>query len=59
MNDAIKPLLEEHNLVTFVVNEGWMIIRRREYIDLFIEREPYNSVTILFHMATKVCKSLL
>ena len=54
MNDAVKPLLEEHNLVTFLVNEGWMIIRRREYIDLFIEKEPYNSVTVLFHMATKV-----
>lgn len=54
MNDAVKPLLEELNLVTFLVNEGWMIIRRREYIDLFIEKEPYNSVTVLFHMATKV-----
>lgn len=59
MNAAIKSVLQEHNLVTFVVNEGWMIIRRRDYIDLFIEKEPYNSVTILFHMATKVWTSLL
>ena len=53
-NDAIDPVLKEHNLVAFVVNEGWVLIRRRDYIDLFIDREPYNSVNILFHKATKV-----
>ena len=54
LNDAIDPILEEHNLVAFVINEGWMLIRRRDYIDLYIDREPYNSVNMLFHKATKV-----
>lgn len=48
------PLLKEHSLVAFVANEGWMIIRRKNYVDIYIEDQPYNSVEVLFHSATVV-----
>ena len=52
--DDILPLLKEHNLEAIVVNEGWMLIRRKSYIDLFIEDQPYNSVEVLLHTVTMV-----
>ena len=48
------PLLQEHSLVACVANEGWMIIRRTNHFDLFVEDQPYNSVEVLFHPATVV-----
>ena len=51
----IWPLLKEHNLMAFIVNEGWVLIRRKNYIDLVIKEQPYNSVEVLFHSSTKVC----
>ena len=54
LRDDIFPLLKEHNLETIVINEGWMLIRRKSYIDLFIEDQPYNSVEVLLHSVTMV-----
>ena len=51
---VLEPVLKKHNLVAFFINMGWVLIRRREYIDVYIQNEPYNSVQILFHIATKV-----
>ena len=31
-----------------------MIIRRKNYVDIYIEDQPYNSVEVLFHSATVV-----
>ena len=45
--------LKQLNLLAVVVNEGWALIRRKTYIDLVIDRQPYNSVEVLFHIATK------
>ena len=50
----IWPLLKKHSLMAYVVNEGWMLIRRKSYIDVYIKEQPYNSVEVLFHMQTKV-----
>ena len=52
--DVIEPVLRKHKLIAFVINMGWVLIRRREYIDIYIQNEPYNSVQVLFHVATKV-----
>ena len=57
--DDILPLLKEHNLEAIVVNEGWILIRRKSYIDLFIEDQPYNSVEVLLHSVTTVRSFLL
>ena len=51
---VLEPMLNKHNLVAFLVNMGWVLIRRRDYIDAFIHNQPYNSVQILFETATKV-----
>ena len=53
------PLLKEHNLVAFIVNEGWVIIRRNTYFDLYIEDQPFNSVEVLFHSAAMVSVPLM
>ena len=45
--------LKQHNLLAVMVNEGWALIRRKIYIDLIIDRQPYNSVEVLYHIATK------
>ena len=49
----LQPILERHNLVAFITNEGWVLIRRMNYIDLYIKDEPYCSVEILFHTESK------
>ena len=51
---VLMPLLEKHNLAAFNVNEGWILIRRKTYIDIFIEDQPYNSVEVLLHSITLV-----
>ena len=51
---AIEPVLKKHSLVAFLINDGWLQIRRRVYIDMYIQRQPFNSVEILFHVETKV-----
>ena len=56
--EALLPVLQEKNLIAFLVNEGWLLIRRKEYIDVFIEDEPFNSVQVLFCLNTKVRKTL-
>ena len=38
----VRPLLEKLRLLAMVVNEGWAIIKRRDYIDLIIDGQPYN-----------------
>ena len=55
----LEPILSKHNLVAFITNESWVLIRRRDYIDVFIKDEPYNSVQVLFHVLTKVSDCLL
>ena len=50
----LEPLLKQYNLVGFLINDGWILIRRRNYIDLYIDTQPYNSVAVLIHLATMV-----
>ena len=45
----LAPTLEELDLVAVEVNEGWTLIRRRQFIDLFIKQEPYSSVEVFHH----------
>ena len=51
---VIRPLLKKHNLVAFVANEGWVLIRRKSYIDLYIKDEPYSSVEIMYQTESMV-----
>ena len=51
---TIEPVLKKYGLVAFLINEGWLLIRRKEYIDIYIQKQPFNSVEVLFHVATKV-----
>ena len=48
------PLLKEFNLVAFLVNEDWILIRRKTYLDIFVEDQPYSSVEVLMHSVTLV-----
>ena len=50
----LEPVLLKHNLVALITNESWVLIGRREYIDVYIEDQPYNSVQVLLHVLTKV-----
>ena len=54
---VIRPLLEKYSLMAFIANEGWILIRRKSYIDIYIKDEPYASVEILFH--TSMVRRLL
>ena len=49
----VRSLLEQLRLLAMVVNEGWAVIKRREYIDLVIDRQPYNSVEVFYHTVSK------
>ena len=51
---VLEPVLRKHKLVAFLANMGWVLIRREDYIDVFIQNQPYNSVQVLFDTATKV-----
>ena len=51
---VIEPVLRKHKLVAFLTNMDWVLIRRRDYIDVFINNQPFNSVQVLFETATKV-----
>ena len=53
----LEPLLKRYNLVGFLINDGWLLIRRRNYVDLYIDTQPYNSVTVLIHLTTMVSVS--
>ena len=50
----IQPLLRQFNLVAFVANDDWIVIRRKDYVDLYINSEPFNSVVVLFHVESEV-----
>ena len=50
----LASTFEKLDLVAIDVNEGWTIIRRRLFIDLFMKEEPFSSVEILHHYPTKV-----
>ena len=52
----LMPLLKEYNLVAFLVNEDWILIRRKTYLDIFVEDQPYSSVEVLLHSVTLVRK---
>ena len=54
---VVGPLLNKFNLMAFIANEGWILIRRKSYIDIYIKDEPYASVEILFH--TSMVRRLL
>ena len=54
LSDELLPLLKEHDLMAFIVNEGWVLIRRKNYIDLFIDDQPHSSVEVLLHPAKMV-----
>ena len=45
----LAPTLEKLDLVVVDLNEGWTVIRRRTFIDLFIGEEPYSSVDVFHH----------
>lgn len=49
----LTSTLEKLDLVAIDVNEGWTIIRRRLFIDLFIKEEPFSSVEVLYHYPTQ------
>ena len=51
---TLMPLLKEYNLVAFLVNEDWILIRRKTYLDIFVEDQPYCSVEVLLHSLTLV-----
>ena len=55
--EDIMPLLKELGLEAVIVNEGWILIRRKTYIDFFIEDQPYNSVEVFLHSVTTVRSS--
>ena len=55
-NADLASTFEKLDLVAIDVNEGWTIIRRRLFIDLFMREEPFSSVEILHHYPTKVRK---
>ena len=50
----LAPTLEELDLVAVEVNEGWTVVRRRQFIDLFIKQEPYSSVEVFHHYQSGV-----
>ena len=54
LTNELLPLLKEYDLMAFIINEGWVLIRRKHFIDLFIDDQPYNSVEILLHPANMV-----
>ena len=54
----LDPVLLKHNLVALITNENWVLIGRREYIDVYIADQPYNSVQVLLHVLTKVSDCL-
>lgn len=54
LSNELLPLLKQHDLMAFIVNEGWILIRRKNYIDLFIDDQPFNSVEVLLHPANMV-----
>ena len=51
---ALQLVLEQQKLVAFIINEGWLLVRRKDYIDVFIEDQPFNSVEVLFNLKTQV-----
>ena len=51
---VLEPVLRKHKLIAFVTNMGWVLIRRCDYIDVFIKNQPFNSVQVLFETSTKV-----
>ena len=50
----LAPTLKELDLVAVEVNEGWTVVRRRQFIDLFIKQEPYSSVEVFHHYQSGV-----
>ena len=54
LSNELLPLLKEYDLMALIVNEGWVLVRRKNFIDLFIDDQPYNSVEVLLHPANKV-----
>ena len=54
LKDEIEPVLKKHSLVAFLINDGWLLIRRKEYIDLYIPTQPFNSVEVMFQIEAKV-----
>ena len=51
---TLQLVLEQQKLVAFIINEGWLLVRRKDYIDVFIEDQPFNSVEVLFNLKTQV-----
>ena len=56
---TLQLVLKQQGLIAFIINEGWILVRRKEYIDVFIEGQPFNSVEVLFQVKTKVRHVLL
>ena len=50
----LEPLLKKYDLLALLTNEGWLLIRRKCYIDIYIKDEPYSSVEVLYHTLSKV-----
>ena len=54
LSGELLKILKEHDLMAFIVNEGWILIRRKNYVDLFIDDQPYNSVEVLLQPVSMV-----
>ena len=54
LSGELFTILKEHDLMAFIVNEGWILIRRKNYVDLFIDDQPYNSVEVLLQPVNMV-----
>ena len=49
--DMTKNLLEPLGLVAVRANSDWIVIRRKEYFDIFLYNEPFTSVEVLWNRA--------
>ena len=58
LHAGLASTFEKLDLVAIDVNEGWTIIRRRLFIDLFIKEEPFSSVEVFHHYPTEVRKKV-
>ena len=56
LHPDLASMLEKLDLVAVDVNEGWTVIRRRMFIDLFIGEKPYSSLEVFHHHSSGVSR---
>ena len=54
LNEDLASTFKKLDLVAVDVNEGWTVIQKRRYIDLFVKEEPFSSVEVFYHYKTEV-----